>query len=214
MDNINREYIDTYIQSLIDDEDEKLEKFRQQCIERSLPIIHKEVGQYIKLVINQLHAKNIIEVGTNVGYSSIFMSNVMNNEGKVVTFERSEKFYEEALKTIESFNLEKNIEVHFGDAVENLDNIEGTFDMAFIDAAKSYYKTFFDKCSMKMKSGGIIISDNVLYQGMIATDELVVRRKKTLVRNMRNYLEYISNDERYITTVLPLGDGLAVTLIK
>lgn len=214
MDNINREYIDTYIQSLINDEDEKLEKFRQQCIERSLPIIHKEVGQYIKLVINQLHAKSIIEVGTNVGYSSIFMSNVMNNEGKVVTFERSEKFYEEALKNIESFNLEKNIEVHFGDAVENLDNIEGTFDMAFIDAAKSYYKAFFDKCSMKMKSGGIIISDNVLYQGMIATDELVVRRKKTLVRNMRNYLEYISNDERYITTVLPLGDGLAVTLIK
>lgn len=214
MDNINREYIDTYIQSLINDEDEKLEKFRQQCIERSLPIIHKEVGQYIKLVINQLHAKSIIEVGTNVGYSSIFMSNVMNNRGKVVTFERSEKFYEEALKNIESFNLEKNIEVHFGDAVENLDKIEGTFDMAFIDAAKSYYKTFFDKCSMKMKSGGIIISDNVLYQGMIATDELVVRRKKTLVRNMRNYLEYISNDERYITTVLPLGDGLAVTLIK
>jgi caffeoyl-CoA O-methyltransferase len=214
MDNINREYIDTYIQSLIKDEDEKLEQFRKQCVERSLPIIHKEVGQYIKLVINQLHARSIIEVGTNVGYSSIFMSMVMNNEGKVVTLERSEKFYEEALKNIESFNLEKNIDVHFGDAVENLDKIDGTFDMAFIDAAKSYYRTFFDKCSMKMKSGGIIISDNVLYQGMIATDELVVRRKKTLVRNMRNYLEYISNDERYITTVLPLGDGLAVTLIK
>lgn len=214
MDNINREYIDTYIQSLIQDENEKLEKFRLQCVERSLPIIHKEVGQYIRLVINQLHAKSIIEVGTNVGYSSIFMSSVMNNEGKVVTLERSEKFYEEALKNIQSFGLEKNIEVHFGDAVENLDKIEGTFDMAFIDAAKSYYRTFFDKCSMKMKSGGIIISDNVLYQGMIATDELVVRRKKTLVRNMRNYLEYISNDERYITTVLPLGDGLAVTLIK
>lgn len=214
MENINREYIDTYIQSLINDEDEKLEHFRQQCVGRSLPIIHKEVGQYIKLVINQLHAKSIIEVGTNVGYSSIFMSNVMKNEGKVVTLERSEKFYEEALKNIQSFGLEKNIEVHFGDAVENLDKIDGTFDMAFIDAAKSYYKTFFDKCSMKMKSGGIIISDNVLYQGMIATDELVVRRKKTLVRNMRNYLEYISNDERYITTVLPLGDGLAVTLIK
>ncbi|KAF5043954.1 putative O-methyltransferase/MSMEI 4947 [bioreactor metagenome] len=214
MDNINRDYIDTYIQNLIKNEDEKLENFRQQCVERGLPIIHKEVGQYLRLVINQLHARSIIEVGTNVGYSSIFMSMVMKNEGKVVTLERSEKFYEEALKNIQSFNLEKNIDVHFGDAVENLDKIEGTFDIAFIDAAKSYYRTFFDKCSMKMKSGGIIISDNVLYQGMIATDELVVRRKKTLVRNMRNYLEYISNDERYITTVLPLGDGLAVTLIK
>lgn len=214
MDNINREYIDTYIQSLIINEDEKLEKFREYCESRALPIIHKEVGQFIKLTINQLNAKRIIEVGTNVGYSSIFMSHVMKGEGKVITLERSEKFYEEALKNIKDFGLEKNIEVHFGDATENLDNIDGTFDMAFIDAAKSYYKTFFDKCCKMMKPGGIIISDNVLYQGMIATDDLVVRRKKTLVRNLRNYLEYISHDERYITSVLPLGDGLAVTLIK
>lgn len=214
MDNINREYIDTYINGLIPDENEKLEAFRKQCEDRELPIIHKEVGQFIKMAIKQQNARNIIEVGCNVGYSSIFMSHVMNNEGKVVTMERSEKFYQEALNNIKSFGLEKNIDVHFGDAVEILDNIGGTFDIAFIDAAKSYYKIFFDKCCQKMKSGGIILSDNVLYQGMIATDDLVVRRKKTLVRNLRNYLEYISHDDRYITSVLPLGDGLAVTLIK
>ncbi len=214
MDNINREYIDTYINSLIKDEDEKLQKFREECEGRELPIIHKEVGQFIKLIINQLKARSIIEIGTNVGYSSIFMSYVMNLEGKVVTIERSEKFYKEALKNVESFGLEKNIDIQFGDASEILDSVEGTFDMAFIDAAKSYYKIFFDKCYQKMKPGGIIISDNVLYQGMIATDELVVRRKKTLVRNLRNYLEYISHDDRYVTSVLPLGDGVAVTLIK
>ncbi len=214
MDNINREYIDTYINSLIKDEDEKLQKFREECESRELPIIHKEVGQFIKLTINQLKARRIIEIGTNVGYSSIFMSYIMNLEGKVVTIERSEKFYQEALKNVESFGLEKNIDIQFGDASEIMDSVEGTFDMAFIDAAKSYYKIFFDKCYQKMKPGGIIISDNVLYQGMIATDELVVRRKKTLVRNLRNYLEYISHDDRYVTSVLPLGDGVAVTLIK
>ncbi|MDD4088293.1 MAG: O-methyltransferase, partial [Tissierellia bacterium] len=80
-------------------------------------------------------------------------------------------------------------------------------------AAKSYYRIFFDKCLKKMKPGGVILSDNVLYQGMIASDELVVRRKKTLVRNLRNYLEYISHDKRFVTSVLPLGDGLAVTWI-
>lgn len=214
MDTINREYIDTYINSLIVDDDKKIAKFRQECEERQLPIIHKEVGQLIKLIINQTNAKSIIEVGCNVGFSSIFMSHAMNNEGKVVTMERSERFYQEALKNIQAFNLENNIEVYFGDAVEILDTINENFDIAFIDAAKSYYKLFFDKCLEKMKSGGIIISDNVLYQGMIATDDLVVRRKKTLVRNLRNYLEYISHDERFITSVLPLGDGLAVTLIK
>jgi len=214
MENINREYIDVYINSLIKDEDEKLEIFRNECVDNQLPIIHKEVGQFIKLTIKQLNAKRIIEVGTNAGYSSIFMSQVMNNEGRVVTLERSEKFFQEALQNIKRFNLEKNIEVHFGDAVEILDKIDGSFDMAFIDAAKSHYTTFFDKCCKMMKSGGIIISDNVLYKGMIATDDLVIRRKKTLVRHMREYLKYISNDERYITSVLPLGDGLAVTLIK
>lgn len=214
MDNINREYIDSYIKSLILDEDEKLNAFRNECQERNLPIIHKEVGQFIKLMIKQSNVKSILEIGTNVGYSSIFFSHVMNFEGKIVTLERSEKFYQEAVNNIKNFNLDKNIEVHFGDATEILDTIKGSFDMAFIDAAKSYYKLFFDKACERMKSGGIIISDNVLYQGMIATDELVVRRKKTLVRNLRNYLEYISHDDRFITSVLPLGDGLAVTLLK
>lgn len=214
MDNINREYIDSYINKLIPDGNERLEAFRKECEERALPIIHREVGQLIKLFINQLDAKSIIEVGTNVGYSSIFMSYAMNNQGKIVTLERSEKFYNEALININNFGLEKNIDVHFGDASQLLDSIEGTFDLAFIDAAKSYYRTFFDKCSEKMKPGGIILSDNVLYQGMVANDDLVVRRKKTLVRNLRNYLEYISHDDRYVTSVLPLGDGLAVSLIK
>ena len=214
MDNINREYIDIYINGLIDEEDEMLEKFRLECRERQLPIIHREVGQFIKLMITKMNARSIIEVGTNVGYSSIFMSYVMKREGKVVSLERNENFYHEAIENIKRFNLEKNIDVHFGDAVEILDNISGTFDIAFIDAAKSYYTTFFDKCAKLMNSGGIIISDNVLYQGMIASDELVVKRKKTLVRHMREYLEYISHDQRYITSVLPLGDGLAVTFIK
>lgn len=214
MDNINREYIDSYINSLIQEPERDLEEFRLYCQERNLPIIHKEVGQFIKLIINQLKAKSIIEIGTNVGYSSIFMTRVMKDGGRVVTLERSEKFYREAIKNIQDFGLEENIKVYLGDAVDILDRVEGSFDMAFIDAAKSYYRVFFDKCLKMMKPGGIILSDNVLYQGMIASDDLVVRRKKTLVRNLRNYLQYISQDERFVTSVLPLGDGLAVTLIK
>lgn len=214
MDTIKRDYIDEYISSLVHEDDEELQKFRDYCERRQLPIIHKEVGQFIKLMINQLNAKSILEIGTNVGYSSIFMSKAMKGQGKLVTLERSEKFYREALKNISDFGLEKNIEVYLGDAVDTLDKVEGTFDIAFIDAAKSYYRIFFDKCLKVMKPGAIIISDNVLYQGMVASDTLLVRRKKTSVRNLRNYLHYISNDDRFITSVLPLGDGLAVTLIK
>ena len=124
MDNINREYIDKYINSLIPVDNEKLNEFREYCEERNLPIIHKEVGQYIKLVINQLNAKSIVEIGTNVGYSAIFMSKVMKGEGRVVTFERSEKFYKEAIKNIADFGLENNIDVHLGDAVDILNETE------------------------------------------------------------------------------------------
>ena len=214
MDNINREYIDTYINSLIDREETSVEQFRQECEDRGLPIIHREVGQLIRLFINMTHAKSIIEIGTNVGYSSVFMVHVMGEGSRVLTFERSPVFYAEALDNIRRFGMEGRIQIKFGDAVELLNMTEGHFDLAFIDAAKSYYRTFFDRCASMMSAGGVIISDNVLYQGMIATDDLVIRRKKTLVRHMRDYLAYISKDKRFETSVLPLGDGVAVTYIK
>lgn len=214
MDTINRDYIETYLQSLITKEDIKLQEFRLYCEENSLPIIHKEVGQFIKFLINLKKATNILEVGTNVGFSSIFMSMVMDYKGHVVTLEKNEKFYKESLKNIERFNLSSNIQVIHGDAIEKLDSVEGFFDIAFIDAAKSHYKVFFDKCISKMHSGGIVISDNVLFKGMVANDELINRRNKTITRNLRVYLQYISNDERFVTSVLPLGDGIAVTFIK
>lgn len=214
MDNINREYIDRYIKKLTKKEISSLEEFRKSCEIRRLPIIYREVGQLIRLFISMTHAKNIIEIGTNAGYSSIFMAHAMGEGGRVLTFERSELFYKEAKRNIEEFGLEDSIDIRLGDAAELLKSTEGHFDMAFIDAAKSHYTTFFNSCIELMSSGGVIISDNVLYQGMIATDDLVVRRKKTLVRNLREYLSYITYDERFETSVLPLGDGVAVTYIK
>lgn len=214
MDTINREYIEEYIQSLISLKSDELKIFRKECENRKLPIIRKEVAQYIKLVIEQLNAKNIIEIGTNVGFSSIFMIKCSKYVKNITTIERREDFYNEAIENIKKFKLENNIKVCYGDASDILDTIEGEFDLAFIDAAKSSYKIFFDKCFKLLRPGGIILSDNILYQGMVACDELVPRRKKTSVRHLRNYLEYISTDERFVTSILPLADGLAITMKK
>ena len=98
-----------------------------------------------------------------------------------------------------------------GDAVDQLQNVEGEFDMIFLDAAKGQYKLFYDLVIDKLKVGGVLISDNILYKGMIASDDLVVRRKKTIVKRMRDYLDYICNCDYLTTSLLPMGDGVAIS---
>lgn len=214
MELINKDYIETYIRKLVKDENINIEKFRNECENRQLPIIHKEVGQLLKILIKITCSLNILEIGTNVGFSAVFMSEAMNNKGKIVTIERREDFYSEALENINKFNLEPNIKPIKGDALKILEKLDETYDLIFMDAAKGHYEEFFEKCSNLIKPGGIIVSDNVLYKGMIASDDLVIRRKKTIVKRMRNYLNFICNNEKYDTSVLPIGDGVAITLIK
>lgn len=118
---------------------------------------------------------------------------------------------ERAKENIKRAGFENNIRILEGDAVEQLKNVEGEFDMIFLDAAKGQYKLFYDLVIDKLKVGGVLISDNILYKGMIASDDLVVRRKKTIVKRMRNYLDYICNCDYLTTSLLPMGDGVAIS---
>lgn len=214
MDEITRDYIQTYIQGLIKDESDELEKFRAHCIENHRPIIQKEVGQYIKVMLNILKPKKILEIGTNVGFSSIFMCNALNKNVDILTIEISEEVFNEAIDNIKRFECDKNIRVINDDAIAALDYITEKFDIAFIDAAKSHYDEFLDKILKILNPNGIIICDNVLYKGLIANDELVKKRKRTIVRNMREFLEYVSTNEKFETSIIPIGDGVALIKIK
>ena len=98
-----------------------------------------------------------------------------------------------------------------GDCLEILEQLEEPFDLIFMDAGKGHYNHFLPHCLRLLKEDGIIIADNVLFRGMVATDELVKRRKITIVKRMRTYLEMVSKDESLITSVIPMGDGIAVT---
>ena len=130
---------------------------------------------------------------------------------KIITVERNEKMIERAKENFKKSGFEKNITLLEGDAEELLKNVEGTFDMIFLDAAKGQYKLFYDLVIDKLKVGGLLISDNILYKGMIAHDDLVMRRKKTIVKRMRNYLDYICNCDYLSTSLIPIGDGVALS---
>jgi predicted O-methyltransferase YrrM len=211
---INKDFTTNYIKSLIE-EDEEIARFRKESEDRNIPIIHEEVANFIKVILHLLKPLKILELGTAVGFSSFFMAKIIDNDNlEIKTIERRDSFVDEASKNLERLNYKGNIEILPGDALEILENLEEKFDLVFIDAAKSKYLDFLPYCFNLLKKDGIIISDNVLYKGMIANDDLVERRQKTIVRKMRKYLKTISNHPSMESSVLPLGDGLAITVKK
>jgi predicted O-methyltransferase YrrM len=211
---INKDFTTNYIKSLIE-EDEEIAKFRIESEDRNIPIIHEEVANFIKAILHLHKPLKILELGTAVGFSSFFMAKIIDRDDLVIkTVERRDSFIDEASKNLEKLNYKGNIEILHGDALNILENLEDTFDLVFIDAAKSKYLDFLPYCFKLLKKDGIIISDNVLYKGMIANDDLVERRQKTIVRKMRKYLKTITNHPSMESSILPLGDGLAITVKK
>lgn len=210
VDTITRDYIQTYIQSLINDEETEFEDFRKECEVNHRPIIQKEVGQLIKVMLKIINPKKILEIGTNVGFSSIYMCKSLKNKVDITTIEINDEIYNLALNNIKKFKCDKFINVINDDANNALEKLNEKYDVAFIDASKSHYDSFLEKIVKLLKPNGVIICDNVLFKGLIANDDLVIKRKRTIVRNMRNFLNDISNDKRFETVVIPIGDGVAI----
>ncbi len=209
---IDSEKVNDYIRSLVHEDDELFLRLEEYAEEKHVPIIHKEMKPFLEFVIKSNQVESILEIGTAIGYSAMVMSRAMNKKGYITSIERREDYYSLAKENISQYQTDTEFDLLFGDALEVLATIDKKYDMIFIDASKGHYKKFLDICLKHLKVGGIIVSDNVLYQGMIADDSLVIRRKKTIVKRMRDYLEYISNNENLVTTIIPISDGVSLTL--
>lgn len=211
MSNIVNEHVQTYIRDLVHEEETYFLQLEAYAEENHVPIIHKEVKNLLAFVVQSTNAKSILEIGTAIGYSASIFARAMNGKGKITSIERREDYHQMAMKNVEALNYETLFDFRLGDAMDVLDTLDETYDLIFVDAAKGHYQVFLDKCLNKLRVGGVIVSDNVLYQGMIASDELVIRRKKTIVKRMRHYLEYISHHPQLTTTLLPMSDGIALS---
>lgn len=211
MSNIVNDVVEDYIRHTLKDANGLLKELEIYAEENSVPIVHKEVSDLLKVLLKIQKPKKILEVGCAIGYSSILFATICGDDSDITTCERNPIMIEKAKENIKKAGFENNIRILEGDAVENLKDIEGEYDMIFLDAAKGQYKLFYDLVIDKLKVGGVLISDNILYKGMIADDNLVVRRKKTIVKRMRNYLDYICNCDYMTTSLLPMGDGVAIS---
>nr|WP_320027358.1 O-methyltransferase [uncultured Acetobacterium sp.] len=211
---IVQDYIEDYIRGLIPPNNAQMEDFRNQAIADEIPIIHLEVQKHIELMIRSQKVQSILEVGTAVGFSAAVFAQAMGPQGRVDTIERSFKMVVQADENITRLGLKNQITQIIGDAQEKLVELDKTYDMIFLDGAKGHYIHLLDDCLRCLKPGGLLISDNVLFKGMIASNDLVIRRKITIVKRMRKYLETISNHPQLVTSILPLGDGLAISWKK
>ena len=211
MSNIVNNLVEEYIRTTLKDKEGILRELEIYAKDNNVPIVHKEVSELLKVLLKLNKPKNILEVGCAIGYSSILFATTVGDEVKITTVERNEDMIKIANENIKKAGFENNITILEGDAEELLPNVEGKFDMIFLDAAKGQYKLFYDMVIDKLKIGGLLISDNILYKGMVAHDDFVVRRKKTIVKRMRNYLDYICNCDYLSTSLIPIGDGVALS---
>jgi predicted O-methyltransferase YrrM len=214
--NIVDEHVEHYIRTLLPKSTGLLGELERYAVEHLVPIVQPEIAQYLKVLMKVQRPVRILEIGTAIGYSATLMAEQMDR-GVIETIELKMEMVEKASETFEKLKLYKpDVEIiqHHGDAISILEQMKGEFDMIFIDASKGHYKAFFELCMPMLKPRGLIVSDNVLYKGMVATNLYLVRRKITIVKRMRTYLDFISNHPKLDTTVLPMGDGLAISYKK
>lgn len=177
--------------------------------ENNIPIMEKDGIEYLTNYIKEHKIKNILEIGSAIGYSAIKMA-LIDDDINVTTIERDEKRYLEAVKNIKEFDLENRINIIFDDAFNV--NLDDKFDLIFIDAAKSQYIKFFEKFKLNLKEDGVIISDNLNFHGLVKGDyDNLSRNVRGIVRKLRNYIDFLNNNEEFETEFINIGDGIAIT---
>ncbi len=205
-----------YLDELIPKRDEFLENLRyKSSLEESYaPIVQKSTEQLIVTLLKLIKPRRVLEVGTAVGYSAILMAQNLPEDSSIVTIERYKKHADIAVDNIFASGFEKKIKVIEGEAAEVLHWLDGGFDFIFLDAAKGQYIEFLPDIMRLLNSGGVLLSDNILYHGMIEDDKKVERRKITIVKRLHMYLEEITNNENLTTSIIPIGDGVALSVKK
>lgn len=211
MSEITYEYIRNYLKVVHPEDDEIIENIKREAINENVPIIKSEVKKFLEVILLMNQPTRILEIGTAVGYSSIIMSRHLKSNGTITTIERSKEMVVKAKQNFKKTNSD-NITLLEGDAGEVLKELVGPYDLIFMDAAKGQYLTFLPECLRLLKKDGILISDNVLQNGLVAKSRFSIpRRQRTIHRRMREYLWEINHNDSLKTSILPIADGLTIS---
>ena len=203
----------TFINSFDSGNTEMLDQIEKEAIETYVPIIRKEMQSFLKMILAIKKPARILEVGTAIGFSAILMAEYNPTDCQITTIENYEKRIPIARANFERAGKAKQITLLEGDAAEVLKTIEEPFDFIFMDAAKGQYVHFMPEVLRLLNKDGILVSDNVLQDGDIIESRYVVtRRNRTIHKRMRDYLYQLTHHEELVTSILPIGDGITVSV--
>ena len=213
MGTIVNERIVDYINSLDKGNSPVCNAIEKEALADGVPIIRKEMGNLLKVLLLLKQPQKILEVGTAVGYSSILMSENMPQNCRITTIENYEKRIPVAKNNFKRAGKEEVITLLEGDAMDILKELDGTYDFIFMDAAKGQYIHFLPEVLRVLDKNGVLITDNVLQDGDVIESRFAVeRRNRTIHKRMREYLFELTHNEGLLTSVVPLGDGIAITM--
>ena len=209
------ERIAVYLRSLESPENPLLEEIEQEALASYVPIIRKETQSLLKTLLTMLRPARVLEVGTAVGFSALLMSEYLPEDAHITTIEKYEKRIPIARQNFRRAGKEEQITLIEGDAMEVLRSLDGPFDLVFMDAAKGQYPHYLPEVLRLLTPGGVLMSDNVLQDGSLIESRFAVeRRDRTIHSRMREYLYELKHREDLMTSILPLGDGVALTVKK
>ena len=210
---ITEERISTFINSFDPGNTPFLNELEQYALETNVPIIRPQMQSLLKLLLAMKQPKQILEVGTAIGFSALLMREYGPKDLKITTLEKYEKRIPLAKENFKKAGKEESITLLEGDATEILKELEGPFDFIFMDAAKGQYIHFLPDILRLMPKGGLLISDNVLQDGDVMESRFAVtRRNRTIHSRMRDYLYELKHNEQLCTDILPVGDGVTVSV--
>ena len=211
--NITNEIISAFINELYYIENEKLKDLREYAESQKVPIILKDTEGLLAAVMKLKKPEKVLEIGTAIGYSSSFFVDCCGC--KVTTIESDDEMYKAAVNNIHELGFEDSITLLKGKAEDVLRDVNDVFDIVFIDASKSHYREFWDLSLPMCHNESLIICDNVLMKGMTASDEFDTKgRYKTSIKRMREFIAYIKELEYADTVILPVGDGVSISIIN
>ena len=189
-----------------------LDEIEREAIEMQIPVIRKPMQNLLKFLLALSKPKNILEVGTAIGFSALLMNEYGPEDCHITTIEKYEKRVPMARQNFRRCGKEDRITLLEGDATEILKELDGSYDMIFMDAAKGQYIHFLPEVLRLLVPGGILISDNVLQEGDIIESRFAVtRRNRTIHARMREYLYVLTHTAGLKTVILPVGDGVTLT---
>ena len=206
MDEITREYVQKYLHDLLLPRDALLTRLEAEAEQRKIPIVGPHAASFLALMARSMRARRILEIGTAIGYSAIWLARACGPGSRVITIEVNEQTAEEARKNIDEAGLSKRIKVIVGDGMEVVPKLKGKFDFVFNDADKHQYRDLVELIMPKLKRGGIIATDNVLWDGRVARNET-----DSTTETIRNFNEFLKNYPALETVIVPLRDGIALS---